>query len=124
MDCRKRGGAVPRSELSGTPAAAQRVGSKGREAVASRGARPPVARRRLAQLWQLPLLLGSLGLFGYAAYLFIDPKPGLSIEQRIELGRTFLVHDRPDAAVDQLNKLLASEKLSRENEARVHLMLA
>jgi tetratricopeptide (TPR) repeat protein len=66
----------------------------------------------------------SLGLFAYAAYLFIDPKPGLSIEQRIGLGRAYLLHGRPDAAVDQLNKLLASEKLSRENEAKVHLLLA
>ena len=84
----------------------------------------PVARRRLAQLWQLPLLLVSLGLFAYAAYLFIDPKPGLSVEQRIELGRLYLNHDRPDAAVDQLNKLLTTEKLTRENEAKVHLLLA
>ena len=78
----------------------------------------------LARLWQLPLFLLSLGLFGYAAYLFIDPKPGLTIEQKIERARTFLEYDRPEAAADQLNKLLAGERLSLENSAKVHLMLA
>lgn len=79
---------------------------------------------RRSQLWQMPLLLLSLGLFAYAAYLFIDPKPGLSVEQRIETARAYLRHGRPDAAVEQLNKLLASEKLVREDEASVRLLLA
>ena len=91
---------------------------------ALQGALRPVAKRRLAQLWQLPLLLVSLGLFAYAAYLFIDPKPGLSVERRIEFAEAYLRHGRPDAAVDQLNKLLGSEKLARDTEARVHLLLA
>ena len=72
----------------------------------------------------MPLLLLSLGLFAYAAYLFIDPRPGLSVGQRIDTARAYLAYGRPDAAVDQLNKLLASEKLARENEARVRLLLA
>ena len=42
--------------------------------MSSAGARP-----RFAHLWQLPLLLLSLGLFGAAAYLFINPGPALSI---------------------------------------------
>lgn len=92
--------------------------------MASRGALQPVAKRRLAQLWQLPLLLLSLALFAYAAYLLIDPKPGLSVERRIDIAAAYLRHGRPDAAVDQLNKLLGSEKLARESEARVHLLLA
>ena len=33
----------------------------------------------LSQLWQLPLLLLSLGLFGYAAYLFVDPHTGPTV---------------------------------------------
>src|SRR5688572_13406353 len=78
----------------------------------------------LARLWQLPLFLLSLGLFGYAAYLFIDPKPGLTIDQKIELARTYLRYDRPEAAADQLNKLLAGERMTLENEAKVHLLLA
>src|SRR5687767_12892594 len=82
------------------------------------------ARGRLAQLWQVPLLLLSLGLFGYAAYLFIDPKPGLTIEQKIDLAAAHLKHERPEAAVEYTRKLLASERLAKENEARLHLMLA
>ena len=83
---------------------------------------PP--RSRLSQLWQLPLLLVSLALFGYAAYLFIDPKPGPSVNQRIDTAEAFVRHGRPDASIDQLNRLLHSEKLTREDEARVHLLLA
>jgi tetratricopeptide (TPR) repeat protein len=78
----------------------------------------------IARLWQLPLFLLSLGLFGYAAYLFIDPKPGLTIEQKVDRARTYLKFDRPEAAADELNKLLGGERLTLENEARVHLMLA
>jgi tetratricopeptide (TPR) repeat protein len=79
---------------------------------------------RLSRLWQLPLFLLSIGLFAYAAYLFIDPKPGLTIEQKIDLARTYLTYERPEAAVDQLNKLLQGEKLTLENEAKIHLLLA
>lgn len=82
------------------------------------------APARLARLWQLPLFLFSLGLFGYAAYLFIDPKPGLTIDQKIELARTYLDYDRPEASIDQLNKLLNGERLTLENQSKIHLMLA
>ena len=81
-------------------------------------------RRRATQLWQMPLLLLSLGLFAYAAYLFIDPKPGPSVSQRIDTARAYLTHGRPDAAVEQLNKLIVSEKPPRETEARIRLLLA
>ncbi len=82
------------------------------------------ADHRVKQLWQLPLLLLSLGLFCYAAYLFIDPRPGLTITQRINLTQDYLRHERPEAAIEQLNKLLGAEKLSREDEARIHLLMA
>lgn len=72
----------------------------------------------------MPLLLVALGLFAYSAYLFIDPKPGLSVAQRVDTARAYLTHGRPDAAIDQLNKLLASEKLARESEAGARLLLA
>jgi tetratricopeptide (TPR) repeat protein len=87
--------------------------------MASRHAYP-----RLAQLWQLPLLLISLGLFGASAYLFVNPAPALTIDQKIDLARSFLRFNRPEAALDQLNKLITTEKLSPQNEARIHLMLA
>jgi tetratricopeptide (TPR) repeat protein len=102
---------------------------KGREAMdssstahASNRSAGPGAR--LGRLWQLPLFLLSLALFGYAAYLFIDPKPGLTIDQKIDVARTLLKYDRPEAAIEQLNKLLGGEKLTLENESEIHLLLA
>jgi len=89
------------------------------EAMASRG-----AGSRLQQLWQFPLLVLALGLFGYAAYLFIDPRPGLSIRQRINLSEDLLKHDRPEAAIEELNGLLAEPKLPIDDEAEIHLLLA
>ena len=82
------------------------------------------SKGRLRQLWQVPLLVLSLGLFSYAAYLFIDPKPGLTVPQRIDRAEVLLQHDRPDAAREQLLKLLSSEKLVRENEAKIQLLLS
>ena len=57
------------------------------------------SRRSLAHLWQAPLLLLSLGLFGYAAYLFIDPQPGLTLDQKIDVARVYLKNERPEAAI-------------------------
>jgi tetratricopeptide (TPR) repeat protein len=82
------------------------------------------AVRAASQLWQLPLLLVSLGLFAYAAYLFIDPKPGLTVDQKINVGRNFLAQERPDAAIEHLNKLLNTEKLDKPHEGEIHLLLA
>lgn len=79
---------------------------------------------RLAHLWQLPLLLLSLGLFGTAAYLFINPGGGLTIDQKIQVARQYLTYGRPEAALDHLNKLLTTEKLSAPNEGRIHMLLA
>jgi tetratricopeptide (TPR) repeat protein len=84
------------------------------------------ARRSLApsQSWQLPLLLFSLALFGYAAYLFIDPKPGPSVDERIEAARIYLRQDRGEAAIEVLNKLLKTEQLVKEKQGAIHLLLA
>src|SRR5438105_12342953 len=79
---------------------------------------------KLAQLWQLPLLLLSLSLFGYAAYLFIDPQPGLTVDQKIQIARTYLDQERPKAAIEQLNNILTSDKLEVATQGRVHIMLA
>jgi tetratricopeptide (TPR) repeat protein len=92
---------------------------KGMEAMAS-----PSAIARFNQLWQIPLLLVSVGLFAYAAYLFIDPKPGLTIDQKIEIAQTYVTNDRPEAALEKLNQLLNTEKLEKPNEARIHLLIA
>ncbi len=79
---------------------------------------------QFSQLWQFPLLLVSLGLFGYAAYLFIDPQPGLTVDQKIAVARTFLDQERAEATLEQLNRLLNTDKLEPQREAEVHLMLA
>jgi tetratricopeptide (TPR) repeat protein len=78
---------------------------------------------RVSQLWQLPLLLLSLGLFGYAAYLFIDPHMGPTVEQRLDTARILLTQERPQASLDLLNKLLDTSKLEIGQQARIHLML-
>jgi tetratricopeptide (TPR) repeat protein len=86
-----------------------------------------VSRRnhaRFAQLWQFPLLLISVALFAVAAYLFIDPQPGPSIDEKIDVARKFLDQERAEAALAQLNKLLATEKLDTEHQGKIHLMLA
>ena len=68
-----------------------------------------------AQLWQMPLLLLAIGLFAYSAYLFIDPKPGLSVEQRVETARVYLVHGRWDAPPWDLSRavLIRTRYLAR-----------
>ncbi len=78
----------------------------------------------VSQLWQMPLLMLSLGLFGYAAYLLWDPKPGPTIEQRLADVRTLLKMERPEAAVERLKKLLAADGLTTEQQARIHLHFA
>jgi len=79
---------------------------------------------RASQLWQLPLLLFSLLVFGYAAYLFVDPKPGLTIDDRIAIASLLLERNRPEAAIEHLNKLLITEKLEPAKRGRIHLLLA
>jgi tetratricopeptide (TPR) repeat protein len=69
-------------------------------------------------------LLISIGLFGFAAYLFIDPQPGLSVDQKIDISKKFLNQERPEAALAALNKIVATEKLDKEHEGKIHLMLA
>jgi tetratricopeptide (TPR) repeat protein len=76
------------------------------------------------QLWQLPLLIFSLLLFGYAAYLFIDPKPGPTPDDRIAEARSYLAQDRPDAAIQVLNKLLAGGQLTKKRQGTSHLLVA
>src|SRR5690242_18558282 len=79
---------------------------------------------RLAQLWQLPLLLLSLLLFATAGYLFVNSSPGLTIRRRIEIARLYIAHDRPDAAIEQLSRMLISERLEQKDEATVHDVLS
>ena len=77
----------------------------------------------LGQLWQVPLLAVALGLFGFAAYLFIDPHAGPTIDQKIDVARKMLKGERPEAAINALNRILLGDKLDREHEGVVHLLL-
>ncbi len=81
------------------------------------------ATSRLAQLWQLPLLLFSLGLFGYAAYLLIDPQPGPSIAQQLDVARRYVKQERADAAIALLSELLENPKLSTHQAGAARLLL-
>jgi tetratricopeptide (TPR) repeat protein len=74
-------------------------------------------------LWQLPLMLLAIGVFACAAWLFLDAKPTLTLNQKLAPAREFLRNDRPDAALESLSRLVASEKLPREGEAQVHLLV-
>ena len=80
--------------------------------------------RRLSHLWQLPLLMVSMGLFACAAYLFVDARPGITLNQKLATPRELLRVDRPDAAAEQLQRLLDAEKLPDPQAAQVHLLLA
>jgi tetratricopeptide (TPR) repeat protein len=93
--------------------------AEGKDAMASRRADP-----KLGQLWQLPLLLLSFALFGYAAWLLIDPQPGPSFEERMAGVRNLLRLERPHAAIEALNRILASGKLDDAQQAQAHLSLA
>jgi tetratricopeptide (TPR) repeat protein len=85
---------------------------------------PSRPRGRLADLWQFPLLLLSVGLFAYAAYLFIDPHAGPTLEQRISLSRDYVRQERPEAALALLNQILGASNLTLDQQARVHILIA
>src|SRR4051812_30888331 len=81
------------------------------------------SKARVGQLWQMPLLVLSVGLFAFAAYLFFDIRPGLSIGQKIDIARGYIKHDRPEAALEYLNKLLNTEKMEPPVEGSVHMLI-
>ncbi len=94
------------------------------DGLASTSHRSRKRKSHFSHLWQAPLLLLSVGLFAYAAWLFIDPKPGLTIDQKVGIAEKYLKVDRPEAAIEQLNKLLAEGDIERLWEGRIHLLLA
>jgi len=79
-------------------------------------------KSHLSQLWQWPLLLFSIFLFGYGAYLFIDPKPGPTAAQKIESIRKLLDQDRGEAALDRINGMLSTDKLTKVQEGAVRML--
>lgn len=85
---------------------------------------PSVSSSSVTQLWQMPLLLLSLGLFCYAAYLLWDPKPGPTVEDRLADARLLLNAERPEAATEWLKKLMTTDGLTPAQQGQIHLMLA
>jgi tetratricopeptide (TPR) repeat protein len=79
---------------------------------------------RFSQLWQFPLFVLSLALFVYAGYLFINPGPGATIDQKIAVAQDYLKQNRPDAALQQLSRILESEKPEPAKEGTIHLLIA
>jgi len=79
---------------------------------------------RPSQLWQVPLLIFSVGLFAVAGYFFVHPYRAPTFEDKIAVARHYLEQERPDAALEQLNRMLQVETLSQAQEAIVHLVLA
>jgi tetratricopeptide (TPR) repeat protein len=95
---------------------------KGKDAMAT--SRAGRSAQRFSQLWQLPLFILSIALFIYAGYLFINPGPGATIDQKIAVAQTYLTQDRPDAALQQLSRILDTEKMPALKEGQVHLLVA
>ena len=88
--------------------------------------RHPTGRAGIAQigqLWQVPLLAVAVGLFGFAAYLFIDPHAGPTIDAKIDVARRMLKAERPEAAINALNRIELAEKLDRDHDGVVHLLM-
>jgi tetratricopeptide (TPR) repeat protein len=90
----------------------------------SPGSSRSAIRNQLSQLWQLPLLIFSIALFIYAGYLFIASGPNATIDQKIDVARNYLKEDRPDAAWQQLARILDTEKPEQAKEAQIHMLLA
>lgn len=95
---------------------------KGKDAMSNSHA--SASSRQFSQLWQLPLFVLSLALFVYAGYLFINPGPGATIDQKIAVARDYLKQNRPDAALQQLSRILETEKPEPAKEGQIHLLIA
>jgi tetratricopeptide (TPR) repeat protein len=106
------------------PTATKTISGNSGKASAPGAARSGLRSLAPSQSWQLPLLLFSLCLFGYAGYLFVDPKAGPTIAERIEGAQALIRQERGEAAIEVLNKLLPEKKLDKPRQGVVHLLLA
>jgi tetratricopeptide (TPR) repeat protein len=66
----------------------------------------------------------SLALFIYAGYLFINPGPGATLDQKIAVAKDYLKQNRPDAALQQLDRILETERLEPAKEGPIHALIA
>lgn len=81
-------------------------------------------KSRLSQLWQFPLLVVSVGLFGCAGWLLVRPAPPPSASQMLQTARHYLRSDRPEAAIAELNAVLNLKKVSPLQKGAAHMLLA
>ncbi|HEY1685860.1 MAG TPA: tetratricopeptide repeat protein [Tepidisphaeraceae bacterium] len=81
------------------------------------------ASSSISHLWQVPAFLASVALFVYAAYRFIAPH-FLTPKEKLDVAAAFLTADRPEAAIDQVNALIAAGTLHGELEGEGHLLIA
>lgn len=81
---------------------------------------------RLSRVWQFPLLLISGGLFCFAAYKLIDPKPAPTIDQRLAVVDQLIDTDQSEAAAETLRGMLVeeSDKITPLHRGHMHLSLA
>lgn len=83
----------------------------------------PQSRSSIGNLWQMPLLLVSLGLFTLAAYLLIDPQPAPSLQRQLAIAQRDIDAERFDAAIGLLNDVLATRP-EPADEGASRLLLA
>lgn len=83
----------------------------------------PQSRSFIGNLWQMPLLVVSLGLFTLVAYLFIDPQPAPTLQRQLAIAQRDIDSERFDAAIGLLNDLLATRPEPAE-EGTIRLLLA
>lgn len=77
-----------------------------------------------AQVWQVPLLVLALGAFGYAVYVFSDPGPGPTVEEKLEGARGLMRFERPEEAIAALSRVLSKDRPSGALEGETRLLLA
>ena len=66
----------------------------------------------------------SLALSACAACHFLEARPVITLNQKLAPARALLAQERPEAAVEALTRLATSQRLQRDAEAQVHLLLA
>lgn len=81
-------------------------------------------KARLGRLWQWPLFLFSSGVFCYAAYIFIDPQPGVTALQMLDSARALVKQERPEAAIERLKDLVDSDQLKPPMRGAANLLMA
>lgn len=77
-----------------------------------------------SRLWQWPLLIVAIALFGYASFLFVDPGKRADVPRFLSIASSYIDHDRPEAAVAVLNQLQQLGELTESERARLHLLTA